>query len=140
MPRTVQLRHDLPDGSWHIDWMIELEQGGGGLATFRLPRRVDDLCAGESVEALRLEDHRRAYLDYEGPVSGGRGTVRRLASGRISRFGEGAGHWLLDVEWDPRRRQRLCLHRAAGDTPRWVVQALDDDASGAGLPGDRDRG
>lgn len=25
-----------------------------------------------------MPDHRSVYLDYEGPVSGGRGTVRRL--------------------------------------------------------------
>jgi hypothetical protein len=29
----------------------------------------------------RLPDHRRQYLDYEGPISGGRGFVRRVAFG-----------------------------------------------------------
>lgn len=28
-----------------------------------------------------LAEHRRAYLEYEGPVSGNRGAVRRVAGG-----------------------------------------------------------
>lgn len=38
---------------------------------------------GESVEATPLADHRAAYLDYEGPVSGGRGSVVRVAWGAV---------------------------------------------------------
>ena len=34
-----------------------------------------------SCSATQLADHRRAYLDYEGPVSGNRGTVVRVDSG-----------------------------------------------------------
>lgn len=36
---------------------------------------------GRDLPARRLDDHRTAYLDYEGPVSRGRGTVRRLDRG-----------------------------------------------------------
>jgi hypothetical protein len=32
-------------------------------------------------EAIRLPDHRLAYLDYEGPVSGDRGQVKRIDRG-----------------------------------------------------------
>ena len=32
--------------------------------------------------ATRLPDHRLAYLEYEGPVSGNRGVVRRIDSGK----------------------------------------------------------
>lgn len=35
----------------------------------------------EAIEATRIADHRIAYLDYEGPVSGGRGTVTRVDGG-----------------------------------------------------------
>lgn len=48
------------------------------LMTFRvsgLPTEVD------AFEAERIDDHRRVYLSYEGELSGGRGTVLRLASG-----------------------------------------------------------
>lgn len=37
--------------------------------------------ATNSCAAERLADHRLAYLEYEGPVSGGRGSVRRLDAG-----------------------------------------------------------
>lgn len=38
----------------------------------------------ESGSALeRLPDHRRIYLEYEGPISGGRGEVKRVAGGVI---------------------------------------------------------
>ncbi|HKI33113.1 MAG TPA: hypothetical protein VKA46_14775, partial [Gemmataceae bacterium] len=36
-------------------------------------------------------DHRRTYLDYEGPVSGGRGTVTRWDAGTCTWEEEGEG-------------------------------------------------
>ncbi|HBE68769.1 MAG TPA: hypothetical protein DDW52_11540 [Planctomycetaceae bacterium] len=42
-----------------------------------------------SVSAERLIDHRRHYLTYEGPVSGNRGEVKRVASGTYERFAYG---------------------------------------------------
>jgi len=35
--------------------------------------------AGDVLQ--QLPDHRRDYLDYEGPISGGRGVVRRVETG-----------------------------------------------------------
>lgn len=87
----VLLQHDLPDGSSHVDWMIEgpmripapPSPEDRCLITFRLAERIDrPLAAG--FEAERLEDHRRVYLDYEGSLSGQRGTVTRLAAGVVS--------------------------------------------------------
>jgi hypothetical protein len=68
MPRYVILEHDYPQLHW--DLMLE---AGEVLRTWRLaaPPR-----AGESVRAEPSFDHRRLYLDYEGPVSGDRGTVK----------------------------------------------------------------
>jgi hypothetical protein len=78
---TVLLKHELPDGSSHFDWL--LERAGHpdlGLVTFRVQVRPDENTASH-FEAVRLADHRREYLTYEGPISGGRGRVIRLASG-----------------------------------------------------------
>lgn len=64
-------------GPDHWDLLLELKPGAA-LSTWRLeadPTR-EDACG-----ALRLADHRAAYLSYEGPVSGGRGAVRRVAGG-----------------------------------------------------------
>jgi hypothetical protein len=64
--RYVILRHDHPEVHW--DFMLERE---GVLRTWRLPTPP----MPGTMEAVALPDHRLAYLDYEGPVSGGRGAV-----------------------------------------------------------------
>jgi hypothetical protein len=87
MPRFVVLFHRLPAGSLgaeslrsdHYDLMLEHQ---GVLWTWACDRLPDVSASGEqAVAAERLPDHRLAYLDYEGPVSGERGTVTRVASG-----------------------------------------------------------
>jgi hypothetical protein len=83
----VLLLHELADGSSHYDWMVEVPGGtvavgGAGLMTFRVAVRIDgDGVKGFSAE--RLGDHRAVYLDYEGPISGGRGRVARVAAGEV---------------------------------------------------------
>ena len=39
---------------------------------------------GGLCQARRVADHRRSYLDYEGPISGNRGEVRRIADGEFA--------------------------------------------------------
>src|SRR5262245_46548016 len=77
MPRFVILEHDHPVLHW--DLMLE---AGDVLWTWRLP--VAPTAGGDAMMAERLPDHRRAYLDYEGPVSGGRGTVKRWDAGAVA--------------------------------------------------------
>jgi hypothetical protein len=72
----VLLRHDTPDGAHHYDLMLERRAGDGRLLTIRLDRRIEVGVAGRA-EGEMLGEHRRAYLEYEGAVSGGRGCVRR---------------------------------------------------------------
>jgi hypothetical protein len=90
----VLLRHDLPDGSWHYDLLMELRPGtqeDHRLAAVRLapasPGQPSLTLAPEikidpSAPCERLPDHRGVYLTYEGPISGNRGHVRRVAQGR----------------------------------------------------------
>jgi DNA polymerase Ligase (LigD) len=73
MPRFVVLTHDHP----FLHWDLMLEQGDA-LRTWRLARPPE---AGEPIDAEVLPDHRLAYLEYEGPVSGDRGTVERWDGG-----------------------------------------------------------
>jgi hypothetical protein len=86
LPRpTVELLHSLPDGTHHVDWLIASDAlGQRPLLTFRLPRGIEDMTPDEPVEILRLADHRPHYLDYEGPISGDRGSVRRLWRGVVT--------------------------------------------------------
>jgi len=73
MARFVVLIHDYPVLHW--DFMLEKE---AILRTWRLARSPD---ATGTTDAEPLPDHRLAYLDYEGPVSGNRGSVRRFDRG-----------------------------------------------------------
>jgi hypothetical protein len=73
VPRFAILEHDRP--SLHWDFLLE---AGTVLRSWRLLSEPD-----MEIEA-QLEpnaDHRLLYLDYEGPIGGDRGTVRRWDAG-----------------------------------------------------------
>lgn len=76
MPRYVILTHDHPFPHW--DLMLEQN---GRLRTWRL---LSEPAIGSVVPAEPLPDHRLDYLTYEGPVSGGRGTVARWDAGEYA--------------------------------------------------------
>ena len=73
MPRFVVLQHDWP----HLHWDLMLENGAN-LRTWRLSEPPNP---GPPIALALLPPHRSMYLDYEGPVSGNRGAVRRVLSG-----------------------------------------------------------
>jgi hypothetical protein len=75
--RFVILKHTL-QGQTHFDLMLEVA-GQEKLRTLQLARWP--LAMGESCAVKQIGDHRRAYLEYEGEVSGGRGVVVRVAAG-----------------------------------------------------------
>jgi hypothetical protein len=74
MPRYVILRHETAQGL-HFDFMLEM---GGALKTWSLSQAPG---AGVDMKAELLADHRLSYLEYEGPISGGRGSVARWDRG-----------------------------------------------------------
>jgi len=81
---TVLLRHDCGEGS-HYDWMVEDPNGEPGQAmlwTWRVNAPTRAWAAKVEMAMEQLSDHRRAYLTYEGAISGGRGEVRRVDEGR----------------------------------------------------------
>jgi hypothetical protein len=73
MPRFVILEHDWPQRHW--DLMLE---AGAVMRTWRL---AAPLTPEADIAASPIGDHRLHYLDYEGPISGNRGSVVRLDSG-----------------------------------------------------------
>lgn len=73
MPRFVLLEHRWEGIHW--DFMLER---GASLRTWAIDAPV---VPGSDLPARSLPDHRLAYLEYEGPVSGDRGRVRRVAEG-----------------------------------------------------------
>lgn len=77
--RFVILEHSLSD-SVHWDLMFDV---GEALVTWQC--KVNPLSqhwhSDTSLPLRRISDHRRAYLDYEGPVSADRGEVHRVEEG-----------------------------------------------------------
>lgn len=102
--RYVVLLHDHPAS--HYDWMLEAE---GVLATWRVCAPPAAVSAG-GLPAERLADHRLAYLDYEGPVSGGRGTVRRVEAGMYEAEIEG-DRWIVQLASSVFRLDRCTVAR-----------------------------
>jgi hypothetical protein len=81
MPRFVILEHDWPVLHW--DFLL---QAGSVLRAWRL---LEEPSSCKEVAAEPNAPHRVIYLDYEGPVSGGRGSVRR--------WDEGTFDWIEDT-------------------------------------------
>lgn len=77
MPRFAILCHDSPRGL-HYDFFLERDDV---LLTWALPELPS---VGKELAAERLLDHRLLYLDYEGPISGDRGTVTRWDRGEYA--------------------------------------------------------
>ncbi len=71
--RFVVLEHEWNGVHW--DFMLERS---GVLKTWAVDLPLEP---GRELPARRLADHRIAYLDYEGPISGNRGRVRRIDAG-----------------------------------------------------------
>jgi hypothetical protein len=109
MARFVVLRHDGPRGL-HWDFMLEC---GPTLRTWALSRLPEQ---GEEIECEPLPDHRPAYLDYEGPISEGRGTVERWDAGTFEIRDESDGELWVELHGQ-RLIGRVRLWRAS-DSPR----------------------
>jgi hypothetical protein len=88
MPQFVILRHLRPQGA-HFDFMLE---AGGVLKTWALS---DWPQPGMELQCEALADHRLAYLDYEGPISGGRGSVERCDCGTYFAEEQDDARWVV---------------------------------------------
>lgn len=77
--RFVLLHHDWPESHW--DFLVDLDGNSERVPTWSLDAPLLD--QPSHGKAQKLSDHRRIYLDYQGPVSGDRGTVRQVMTGTI---------------------------------------------------------
>ncbi len=114
MPRFVLLYHDCPEGvprTSHWDFMLE---SGNVLRTWALQELPRDwrmahlptlalfpscppLASGNIVMALQLADHRRDYLDLEGPLGRSRGSVIRVVAGNYEEVAKSIEEWRVKL-------------------------------------------
>lgn len=113
--RFVVLRHEgtatfKPGVHW--DLMLERGQALRTWALAELPT------ADREADAEQLPEHRLAYLDYEGPVSGGRGTVSRFDAGMFQVLAESDSQLVVLLNGKT-LVGRLILHRVETEQPVW---------------------
>ena len=125
MPRFVILEHDWP--ALHWDLMLE---SGEVLRTWRLAAPPED--PDGAVDAEPSFEHRLHYLDYEGPVSGNRGTVRRWDAGAYRLDHEQPGR--LRIWFDGLRIAGWAV--LEGNEQKWSLRRLRSIPE-EGEPGDR---
>ena len=130
----VLLRHTVPDGSWHLDWLVrwracDVRDAARPLLAVRLMARPDGLGVGRSMPGELAPDHRSIYLEFEGELAPGVSAPgERVGRGRVERVAWGSGE---------ARRGPGGLVRVEGrfdDAPQ-----IDPDA-GAGLGAESVRG
>jgi hypothetical protein len=115
MPRFVILTHDFPFLHW--DFMLEQEET---LRTWRLEAPPD---SQRAIDALPLPDHRRQYLDYEGPVSGNRGTVCRWDAGDYQTVLETPGRIEVELRGTRLRGRAILIGEPAGSSWHFHLEA-----------------
>lgn len=123
MLRYVILRHELPETdprASHWDLMLEAD-ANQPLLTWELQQTP---MLGVPQQVRQLPNHRRVYLDYEGPLSGDRGRVTQWDSGSLE--------WIemlpdqIGVALRGRRLVvRLQLTRVADEL--WDLELREDD-------------
>jgi hypothetical protein len=134
MSRYVILRHEMPPGHErrsHWDLMLE---DTGVLRTWALEMAPD---VNWPQEALALADHRLAYLEFEGPHTGARGSVARWDEGAFATLEESDAQWAVELK-GKRLRGRATLIRlpsrpADPAIQRWAFSFWPEGAEATGL-------
>lgn len=129
MPRFAILSHDHP----HFHWDLFLEEGDV-LRAFRLEQPP---APGGTFEAERINDHRLIYLEYEGPLSGGRGEVRQWDAGQFEWIVKGSERMVASLLGrnfhGTLELTRRVLDSSDSGQNLWTVccSAADSDSAGA---------
>ncbi len=111
MPRFAILLHESPQG---LHWDLLLESGDV-LNAWSLPQPPEP---GVEMTCRGLADHRPMYLDYEGPVSGDRGTVTRWDHGSYQIVRRDETQWVVDFSGE-KLSGLATLEQVADDPQQW---------------------
>ena len=125
MPLRFVILYHTGVESPHFDFMFEMEEGAL-LTTFRCPSWPP--VVGDVLE--ELAEHRRAYLDYEGQISGNRGEVRRVDAGTIAHVVLASDPPTLGLALDGKTSLDLSLSHllepGIDSATRWLVQTVEE--------------
>jgi hypothetical protein len=113
MPRFAVLDHDRPHP--HRDLLLERD---GVLKAWRLPAAFDPT---SPVPAEPNFDHRLLYLDYEGPLTGDRGSVTRWDGGELVWEAVSEAEWRVRLSGAHLRG----LFRLLKGNDGWVFEAVE---------------
>ena len=94
---------------------------GSVLATWALPTPPN---ADHAFPAQSLADHRIEYLEYQGPVSGGRGTVAQWDAGTYDLVERTEGHLVARMSGEKLIGQ-VELTRLSGQSGQWQFRPTD---------------
>lgn len=125
---AVLLRHECGAQS-HYDLMIEdpsAPPGRGRLLTWRSTEPSWRWVELGRVDLEAIEPHRRDYLMYQGPLSGGRGSVSRVDEGTVAIRDWSADGGVLDLRFG-RFTGTVELRRAVN--PQWVLSIKKGSAT-----------
>ena len=78
----------------HWDFMVEQAET---LATWQLQSNPTTNPTA-TINAKRIADHRKAYLEYEGPISQNRGQVQRIDSGTCVLRESTPTNWIIELK------------------------------------------
>lgn len=110
MRRFVILEHDWP--VLHYDLMLEQD---GVLKTWRMPGKLNT----SEMVLEQLPDHRMEYLNFEGTLTGDRGSVQRIAAGQYTRLVTNETTWNITVQGSI--QGTLLLRHISGN--QWLLTA-----------------
>ena len=97
-------------------------EAGDALATWRVADDPLGMSPGQRFEAAKIHDHRKAYLDYSGEISGGRGRVDMQDSGELSLASCDDDLWAVELGGTV-LRGRFELRRVVGDN--WTLEKME---------------
>ena len=119
MARFALLQHDSPRGL-HWDFLLESGQHLEAWSLLSVPQR------GLELICEALPAHRLIYLDYEGEISGNRGSVTRWDHGTFDLKCGGDPEWLIELHGQ-RLTGRVSLRRSTEQPEKWRFLWMTED-------------
>lgn len=106
--RFVILRHDTGPGldrtsQSHFDWMFQVDDRLKTWAT----ATIDNFDGAITLDADQLADHRVAYLEYQGTLSGERGRVTRVRSGQFTVVENREDRFVAQLTWQSKGKSQV---------------------------------